>query len=903
MKLGPDWLHERRFWRSRAERDVDDELAYHLAMRAELLEGSGLDPQSARDAALQRFGDLDEVRDRCITISHERERRMKRLELLGSIQQHTRYAFRRLRAAPGFAAAVMLMLALGIGATTTVFGVADGILLRPLPFPDPDRLVALTHTIVVSGISKIDQSDATFLLYQRHATRTFENIGAYRITDVNLGAHGGEVASAERVVAAGVTASLFPTLRAAPMRGRAFNAQDDRPDAAKVAMLSAPLWRRKFGGDPDIIGRRLVIDGIEREVVGVMPDDFHYPTASTGLWVPLGFDPARASVGNFNFKAVGRLRPGVEPEAGAAELARVLPSLLDEFASEIPRKMFEQAQMKPVVRPLRDAIVGDVGHLLWILLGAVALLLVIACANVAGLFLVRAEGAQRDVAIRMALGAGRGAVVTQYVTEAMMLAAAGGIAGVLLALVGVRALRVSPAGADLPRLAEVGIDARVLLFAIAATVVSALAVSLMPVLRARRVAPGVILKESSRSATVGRERQRARSALVVAQVALALVLVAGSTLMARSFAELRDVRPGFDARHVLTVRLALPDVTYPDAVATLGFYDRVLERIAALPGVSGAAFTEWLPLSDDHNDSVITFEDRPLAPDEVPPDHLVTYVGPRYFGTLGIPIVSGRTFERPDAARPSSEVIVSRAFAERYWKGQSPIGKRIRSNISGPWSTIVGVVGDVHMESLERPADELVYFPLVTLEHDSAYAPTSGAIALRTTGADPMSLAPALRSIIHDIDPTLPTYEERPMQARVAGATARTRFVMLMLGIASLVALAMGMVGLYGVLAYGVTLRRREIGVRMALGATMADVTQMIARRGVTLAALGIAAGLVGALGATRLLHGLLYGVSPTDPVALALTCLVLFVVALVASWLPARRAAALDPMEALRND
>ena len=903
MKLGPHWLRERRFWRPRAERDVDDELAYHLAMRAELLETSGLDPQSARDAALQRFGDLDEVRDRCLTISHQRERRMQRLELLGSIRQHARYAFRRLRAAPGFSTAVALMLALGIGATTTVFGVVDGILLRPLPFPDSDRLVALTHTIVVSGISKIDQSDATVMLYQRHATRAFENVGAYRTTDVNLGAHGGEAASAERVVAAGVTASLFPTLRAVPVRGRTFGPQDDRPGAPKVVILSSSLWRRRFGGDPAIVGRRLVIDGVEREVVGVMPDGFHYPTSSTGLWMPLGFDPTRASVGNFNFKGIGRLRPGVTPEAGAAELAQVLPRLFDEFATDIPRRMFEQAQMKPVVRPLRDAVVGDVGHLLWILLGAVGLLLAIACANVAGLFLVRAEGAQRDVALRMALGAGRGAVVSQYLTEAILLAVVGGAGGVLLAVLGVRALRLSPAGADLPRLAEVGIDARVLLFAIGAAVVSALAVSLMPVLRTRRVAPGVVLKESSRSATVGRERQRARSALVVAQVALALVLVAGSTLMARSFAELRDVRPGFDARGVLTVRLALPEATYPDAAATLGFYDRVLERVAALPGVSSAAITEWVPLSDDHNDSVITFEDRPLPPDEVPPDHLVSNVGPTYFGTLGIPIIQGRTFERPDAARPSSEVIVSRAFARRYWKDQSPIGKKIRSNIPGPWSTIVGVVGDVHMESLERPADELVYFPLVTSYRDTAYVPTSAAIALRTTGADPMSLAPALRKIIHDLDPTLPTYEERSMSARVAGATARTRFVMLMLGIASLVALTMGMVGLYGVLAYGVTLRRREIGVRMALGATMADVTRMIARRGVALAALGIGAGLIGALGATRLLHGLLYGVSPTDPAALAVTCVLLFVVALVASWLPARRAAALDPMEALRND
>jgi putative ABC transport system permease protein len=902
MKLGPEWLRERRFWRQRADRDVEDELAFHLAMRAEILEASGLDPQSARDAALQRFGDLDEVRDRCITISHERERRMHRLEIWTTVTQHARYALRRLRAAPGFSAAVVLMLALGIGATTTVFGVIDGILLRPLPFPEPDRLVSLTHTIAISGISTLDQSDATFMLYQRHAKSSFENLAAYRTGEVNLGARGAESAVAERVAAAGVTASFFPTLRAAPERGRSFTVQDDQPGAPPVVILSSALWQRKFGGDAGIVGARIVVDGLEREVVGIMPGDFHYPASSTGVWFPLGFDAARAVVGSFNFKAVGRLRPGVTAEAGAAELVHVLPRLFDEFASDVPRKMFEQAQVKPVARPLRESVVGDVGRLLWILLGAVGLLLVIACANVASLFLVRAEGAQREVAIRMALGAGRGAVVTQYLAEALLLAVGGGAAGVLLAFLGVRALRLSPAGADLPRLAEVGIDARVMLFAIGTTVLSALAVSVLPVLRARRITPGVVLKESSRSATVGRERQRARSVLVVAQVALALVLVAGSTLMARSFAELRDVQPGFDPRGVLAVRVALPRTVYIDGPARLRFYDRALERMQALPGVQSVAITDWLPLSDDHNDSVITIEDQPLPPDVVPPDHILLYAGPTYFRTLGIPILSGRTFERPDATRPSSEVIVSRSFAERYWKGQSPIGKRIRSNIKGPWSTIVGVAGDVHMESLERPAEQLIYFPLMKVDEDGPLVPANVAIVLRTAG-DPMALAPALRSIFRDLDPTLPTFDERPMTSLVTGAAARTRFVLLMLGVASVVALAMGMVGLYGVLAYGVTLRRREIGVRMALGATVADVTRMIARRGIVLAALGIGAGLLGALAATRLLHGLLYGVSPTDPMALVGTCMLLFAVALVASWLPARRAAAMDPMEALRSD
>jgi predicted permease len=904
MKLGPHWLREHRFWRRPADRDVDDELAFHLAMRAELLEDAGLDPRTARDTALQRFGDLAEVREQCITLSHERERRMKRLETWSAIRQHVRFALRRLAAAPGFAVAVLLMLALGVGATTTVFCVVDGILLRPLPFDQPERLVDLTHSIAIAGRSTIDQSDGTFLLYQRYARASFENMGAWRTRGANLGMPGGSDGDAERVAATGVTAGFFPTLRATALRGRTFKPGDDRPGAPRVMVISDALWRRKFGGDPAIVGRRLVVDGSEREVIGVMPGDFHYPDASTSMWFPLAFDPAQANPASFNFHVVARLRPGVDRNMAAAELDRYLPRLLDEFPADIPREMWEQAHVRPVVTPLRDAVVGNVGRLLWILLGAVGLLLFIACANVASLFLVRAEGARRDLAIRLALGAGRRAVLAQYLSEALVLAVGGGVLGVLLAVVGVHALRLSPAGANLPRLAEVSVDGRVLLFAIGVTTLSAVAVSLLPMLRSRRVAPGIVLKEASRSATTGRDRQRARSTLVVAQVALALVLVSGSALMARSFARLRDVQPGFDARNVLTVRVALSGASYAPAAARLRFFERALADIRAIPGVRNVAVADWVPLTDDHNDSVVQIEDQPLPSGAVPPDLPLTFVSADYFATFGIPLISGRTFDRPDITRPSDEVIVSRSLAEHYWKGTSPIGKRLRASLSGPWFTIVGVVGDVHMQSLELPAEELVYFPIVRIDENGrdADVPTGVALAIRTTG-DPTAISPALRSVFRTIDPALPTYDERPMAARLAESTARARFVMLMLGVASLVALVIGMVGLYGVLAYGVTLRRREIGVRMALGASALDVTRMVARRGIVLALLGVSVGLLGALAATRVLHGLLYGVSPTDPVALVATCVTLFAVAALASWLPARQAAAIPPMEALRRD
>jgi putative ABC transport system permease protein len=901
---GPRWLREGRLWRRPVDREVDEELAFHLVMRAELYQSGGMDPQTARDTALQRFGDVAEVRTRCITLGHERERRMKRMEVWEAARQHARYALRRLGAAPGFTTAVLAMLALGIGATTAVFSVVYGVLLRPLPFGEPDRLVALSHSIAISGITRVEQSDGTYMLYRRHA-RSFESMGAYRERDVNLGALGGQEMDAERVSAATVTASLLPTLRAAPVLGRGFRADEDRKGAAPVVILSSGLWHRKFGGDPSVVGRRLVVDGLAREVIGIMGDGFRYPTAHTAVWVPLVLDPADASPLSFNFNGVARLKPGYTAERARAELAGYLPRLLDEFPMPVPREMLEKAQLRPLVTPLRDAVVGDVGRLLWILLGAAALLLLIACANVASLFLVRAEGAHREIAVRMSLGAGQRAVLAQYLAEALLLALGGGVLGVVMAFAGIRALRTLPAGVELPRLHEVGLDGRVLLAAAAASALSALAVSLLPVLRARRISPAVVLKESSRSATAGRDRQRARSALVIAQVALALVLVAGSALMVRSFAGLRQVRPGFDARNVLTLRISLPRGKYADPAVTLALWEGLLAQVRALPGVRYAGVTDWLPLTDDHNDSAVQVEDHPLPPDEVPPDHTLSAVSADYFAATGVPLLRGRGFGSEDAAHPSTDVIISRSFAERYWKGGDPIGKRLRQGLSGHWSTIVGVVGDVHLTSLEKPADEMIYFPFATPAQDGGGTdvPHVAAVVVKTSGGDPAQLAPAVRAIVRRLDPALPTFDERPMEVLLRDAVARTRFVLLMLGIASLVALAIGAVGLYGVLAYGVSLRRREIGVRIALGATASEVSRMIARRGVALATAGVAAGLVAAVALTRFLHGLLYGVSPTDPLALAGTSVMLLGVALLATWLPARRAAMVDPMEALRRD
>ena len=667
-------------------------------------------------------------------------------------------------------------------------------------------------------------------------------------------------------------------------------------------LLSEGLWKRKFGADPAIIGRRIVIDGTPREVVGIMSSDFRYPSAAVELWFPLRLDPAQANAGSFNYHGVARLAPGVTADAARADLERILPRLLEVYPSGIPPEMFAQAHLKPVVTPLRDVVVGDVGRLLWILLGSVFLLLLIACANVANLFLVRGESRQRELAVRTALGAGLAVVLAQYLSEALLLAAGGGMVGVALAAVAVRAARTMQSVIDLPRLNEVSVDAGVVAFAFGLTLASAFAVSLIPLLRARKIPLATVLKDSGRAATTGAERHRTRSALVVLQVAVALVLVAASGLMTRSFAHLRSVSPGFDATGVLALRLALPSSKYTTTTATMQFYDRLLADVSAVPGVQSAGFTTWLPLTSNHNDTVIEVENHPLPPNTIPRVHFVSSVSTNYFATMRIPLRAGRTFGVQDPARASKEVIVSKAFARRYWEGTDALGKRLRPGLNGQWYVVVGVVDDVHLEALHKPAEDGIYLPLVIPTNEGTETPQNVALVIRAAG-DAATLTAPVREIVRSLDPALPIYDEELMTAVVRAATARTRITMLLLAIASALALVLGAVGIYGVMAYGVSLRQREIGVRLALGAKPSDVSKMISGQGVTLAALGVAIGLVGAIATTGFLRGLLYDVSPTDPLTLGGTCVVLLAVALLASWIPARRAAAVHPGAALRSD
>ncbi|HEY2737155.1 MAG TPA: ABC transporter permease, partial [Thermoanaerobaculia bacterium] len=650
-------------------------------------------------------------------------------------------------------------------------------------------------------------------------------------------------------------------------------------------------------------GKTLRVDGVERQIVGVMPAGFRFPSPDDELWIPLTIDPVRLRPTDFNYAAIGRLRPGVTPETAARDLSALVWRIPEVYGEkDLSRGMIESAHLGVAVPPLRDEVVGAVARVLWVLLGSVGCILLIACANVGNLFLVRAERRQRELAVRTALGATQGDVTRLFLGESLGLSLLGGLLGLALAWASVRLLlSVSPPG--IPRLEEVGVSSRVLLFAIALSLCAGLLCGAFAALRTRVSVLVPALKEGGSGGTVGRARHRARSALIVAEMALALVLLVGSGLMVKSFERLRSVDPGFDPQGVLTLRLDLPPAEYRDTAATLGFIQRLLERVRALPGVAAAGTTFPLPLTGSTPSSGYWIEDFPPGGDQVWPQLGTRFVSPGYFSAMHIPVIEGRVFDRLDPAR-RTDVVVNRALAERYWPGASALGKRLSLERPGEWFwyTIAGVVGDVHDAGLESQPTPCVYYPMVRFS-SVEWAPRSISLIIRggTADGDPTAFVAPLRAVVRSLDPNLPLAQVRPLREVVERSIARTSFTMLLLVVAAAVALVLGSVGIYSVIAYAVSQRTREIGVRMALGATRHDISRMVLGEGLAITCLGIAVGLAGALALTRLMLALLYGVSPTDPATFVAVPALLAGVALLATWVPARRAARVEPLVAIR--
>ncbi|MEJ2341586.1 MAG: ABC transporter permease [Gemmatimonadales bacterium] len=815
-----------------------------------------------------------------------------------------RQALSRLARSPGFTTITVLTLAIGIGANTAIFSVFNGILLRSLPYPEPDRLVGLWHTAPGIDIPLFEQSDGTYLFYGAE-NRTLDGMGIFGNRSVNL--TGGE--EPERVDAALVTSTLFSALGIVPEHGRSFVEADNEPGAESVVILSHGLWNRRFGGDLGILDSTVLIDAEAHRVIGIMPEGFSLPVSDSELWTALEIDPAEATTGSYRWFSVGRLKPGETVESAQRDLDRLRRRLPEAYPGDfLTEQMMETAQMEAIVHPIIEDVIGDenLERSLWILLGTVFFVLLIACANVASLFLVRAQSRHREVALRVALGAGRSRLARFFLSESLVLALAGGALGVLLAFAATRTLVLF--GPDsIPRLEAIGIDGTVLAFALTISLLAGLLFGSFPLLRYARANMVMALKEGGRGGGTGRERQRARKLLVLSQLAMAFVLVAGAGLMTRSFQKVREVDPGFEAARALTFRVSLPSAEYDSRTAVAGFYGQLIERLEGLPGVDRVGAGTKIPLRESgHSIDVVSIADHPVDPGDLPPVSNTQFVTTGVLETLGVPLLEGRTFDRMDHYSNTRAVIVNRPFAERHWPGESPLGKRVHPSLAedGPeWFHVVGVVGGVRDYTLPEEPGPIFYYPVTALEElEDLYWPQTMSLVLRAD-AQPATLTPLVRAQVRELDPNLPITDVLTMEEVLSESTSQLGFAMLLLAVAAAIALLLAAIGIYGVMSYDVTRRTREIGVRMALGAQSGAVSSMVVRQGATMAVIGLAVGLAGAFGLTRLMRALLFGVGPMDPATLGLVVLALFAVALLASYLPARRAAAVDPLVALRAE
>ena len=807
-----------------------------------------------------------------------------------------RFALRSMRRTPIFSATAIVTLALGVGGTTAIFSVVNAVLLKPLPFEDSDQLVAVWHTAPGMGAEAMPMSPATYFTYLDES-RTFD-IGLWDHARVTVTG----VAEPERVNAMLVTEGILPLLRVSPILGRGYTTEDASPGSEYPVILAYGYWQRRFAGDPGVIGRTMHLNGAEVEIVGVMGQRLRFDAFDPAIYLPLVYDRSRARLGNYSYQGIARLRPGATIEAANRDAARMNPLARERYPGKTQAE-FDAMGFGTVVRPLKESLVGNTVTLLWVLFGAVGLVLLIACANVANLFLVRAESRQRDVAVRKALGASRGQVARQFLAESLLLGTLGGAAGLGLAYAGLRLLvRIAPE--NLPRLDEISIDATVLLFALGLSLAAGLLFGLFPVFNYGRTNLVAALKEGGRSSSDGRQRYRLRNVLAVSQVALALVLLIGSGLMIRSFQALRNVKPGFERpEEVLTLRLSIPRSAAPEREDAARVHERIIERLAEIPGVTSVSAAASVGMDRWDGNDGIHVEEFPVPEGEVEPVRRLNWVAADYFATIRNPVLAGRSIDWDDIHQRRPVAVVTENFARLYWGEPSrALGKRISTGRAGPWREIVGVVGNVHVKGVREDPTFLVYWPMVVVEDDGdVFAWRGMRYAIRSERRTPQSLMPEVRQAVWSINPVLPLASVQTLAEILARSMARTSFTLVMLAIAAAVALLLGAVGIYGVISYIVGQRTREIGVRMALGARREDVSRLVLRRGGLVAAVGIAIGLAAAVGLTRLMSAMLFGVSPLDPVTYAAVSVVLAGIALLATYIPARRAASVDPVEALR--
>ncbi len=810
-----------------------------------------------------------------------------------------RYAARRLARAPLFTIIGVLTLGVGIGANSAIFSVVNGVLLKPLPYQEADRLVQLAHVAPNLGGTgrNLPLSDALYFTY-RGENRVFDEIGL--TFDGAATITGGS--SPERVRSLTVTDGTLSLLGAQPTVGRRFTADDDLPGAPPTVMLSYAYWQRRYGGDRQMLEQNLQIDGVPHQVIGVLPREFRVLEYDPAVYLPARLDPARAQLMAIRYPALARLKPGVDIAQANADLARVLPLAFERYPGGMPYERFKQTGFAPALEPLKQAVVGDVSTVLWVLLGTVGLVLLLACANVANLFLVRAESREREVAVRTALGAGRDRIIGGFLAESVLLGAMAGALGLALAYGGLQLLR-SIGPQSLPRMSDIGVDLRVLGFTAAISLVAGLLFGLLPALKYGRPDLHRALKEGSRGGGADRARFRARNGLVVVQVALALVLLIGSGLMVRSVQSLQAVDPGFrNPEQVLTFRLFIPEAEVPDPARVIEIERQVLAGLMQVPGVSSAGASWGIPMLPLRMDSPISVEGIEVDPNTLQPPRRHNSIAPGYAETLQNPIRAGRTITWDDIDNRAKVVVVTENLARAYWSSAADaVGKRISLGIGGDWHEIVGVLADTRSDGVSQDAPVTVLWPL-SPERFGGQPIRSMTFLVRTNG-DPRGVQRSIEQAVWAVNSSLPLADVRTLADLQEASMARAAFAMVMLSIAAVVALILGLVGIYGVISYVVAQRTREIGVRIALGAQPADVRRMVLGQAALVTGTGLVIGLATAAVLTRMLSGLLHGVQAVDPLTYGATALAIGAVALVASYLPTRRAVAIDPATALRAD
>jgi predicted permease len=889
------WL-ERIFRRRQLRNELAEELREHVEERTEqLMRLENLPREEARQAALRAFGNL--------TLLEEQSREAWQWPRLESVLTDLKFAFRRLRKSPGFAGTVLLTLAIGIGANTAVYSVVSSILLKPLPYPDGSQLVSLSlNAPGAAGLASFQKGlplSASLYFTFSENNRTFQALGIWLDYKANVTG----LTRPEEVNTILVTDGVLETLRIPPFAGRELTAADQMPNGPKNVMLSYGYWQRRFGGDRSVLGRTIVIDSQARAIVGVLPPGFRVVDHDFDVLIPFAFERDKQPLAGFGMQGIGRLRPGVTISQANADIARLIPIWMDSFSNGpgFDSRWYVKWRITPDFHSLKKEVVGNVGSVLWVVMGTIGIVLLIACVNVANLLLVRAEARQVELSIRAALGAGRGRIARELLFESALLGLLGGALGIGVAAAALRFL-VSIGPASLPRLYEISLDADSLFFTMVLSIVSGLFFGSIPAWKYSRSQAHVSLG-ATRSVSASRERNRSRNILVVAQVAMALVLLICAMLMIRTFQQLRMVSPGFtDAPSLQTLRVAIPETSIPDQGMVTRIENNIVDKLASIPGVTGAGFAQIVPMEDGgHGWSGVIAEGKTYTGD--PPLRFYNYISPGYFQALGTRMIAGRDFTWNEIYDLRPDVIVSENLAREEWGSPGlAIGKRIQQGPGLLWYQVIGVVQDVRQNGVDQSSPAIVYWPVLTVG-PWQYPPRSVTFALRSSRAGTQAFLNEVQQAVGQVNADLPVASPRTMQEIYSKSLARTSFTLVMLGIAAAMALALGIMGIYGVISYAVSQRTREIGIRMALGAQKRELRLMFVRSALTLTGIGVIIGLGAAAAVAQLMRTLLFGVSPLDPLSFAVVPLILVLAAALASFLPASRATAINPVEALKAE